>query len=389
MNLLLRDRDVISGKEDLERLYTIRNFPIYMGVTDFKLSEDIFADMEWGISKGSGMLQLLKLVPEDILYKYSHNGSVGNLWNEHHTRFAELIYENIGNDIGTVLEIGGGNGILNAIYNEKYSVGGQWIIVEPTNVKPVDRCSARYIRKAWGDGKSFDDNLSEIECLIHSHVLEHLYDIKSFMLQSEHMLKNGKKMIFSIPNLKETLRRKYTNALNFEHSYFISEDYVDEILREHSFRILDKQYFKEEHSIFFVTEKTNLQIERTSIDYGYLYKENKRIFLEFIASQQELVSAFNERIEESSSNIYLFGAHIFSQYLIHFGLNVSKIYCVLDNDKMKHEKRLYGTELMVKSPEILSEEKEPIVILRVANYAEEIKNDILHNINPDTIFWEE
>lgn len=266
--------------------------------------------------------------------------------------------------------------------------GGQWIIVEPSSVRPVDKCDARYIRKTWGDGKSIDDNLPEIDCLIHSHVLEHLYDIESFMLQSEQLLGNGKKMIFSIPNLKETLRRKYTNALNFEHTYFISEDYVEEILRKHFFRILDKRYFKVDHSIFYVAEKSNLQIKSPSIDFRNLYKQNKNIFMEFIESQQKLVLDFNEQMEETSSHIYLFGAHIFSQYLLHFGLNISRIQCVLDNDQMKQEKRLYGTGLMVKSPKILSEEKEPIIILRVANYADEIKNDILNNVNPHTVFWE-
>lgn len=386
MNLLLRDKDVFSGERDLESLYTIKNFPIYMGVTNSESSEDIFADMEWGISRGSGMLQLLGLVPEEILYKTSHNGSIGNLWNEHHTRFAEFIHENIESNVGSILEIGGGNGILNAIYTEKYR-GSKWIIIEPSSVRPVDKCKAEYIRKAWVNG-TIIENMPAIECLVHSHVLEHLYDIESFMQQCEQLLGNGIKMIFSIPNLKETLRRKYTNALNFEHTYFISEDYVEEILRRHFFRILDKRYFKEDHSIFYVTEKSATRKEGSSIDFGYLYTQNRNIFMEFIESHKKLISDFNERIRKESAPVYLFGAHIFSQYLIHFGLDVSKIQCTLDNDVMKQGKRLYGTELFVKSPKILAEEKEPVVILRVANYAEEIKKDILNNINPNAVFWE-
>lgn len=388
MNLLLRSRDVFSGEKDIESLYVLNDFPVYMGVTDSELSEDIFADMEWGISRSSGMLQLLGLVPEDILYKFSHNGSVGKLWNEHHTKFAEFIHQNIGNCTGTILEIGGGNGILNAIYTEKYDAERQWIIVEPSSVKPVSGCNARYIRKAWGNETVIDKDLPEVECLIHSHVLEHLYDLEGFMKQSEQLLKNGRKMIFSIPNLKETLKRKYTNALNFEHTYFISEDYVEEILKRHSFNIIDKQYFKEEHSIFYVAEKASMMKNESSIDFEYLYTQNKKIFMEFITSQQKLISALNARIRKESSRVYLFGAHIFSQYLIHFGLDVSKIKCILDNDKMKQGKRLYGTDLIVKSPRILAEEKNPVVILKVANYAEEIKEDILNNINSQTIFLE-
>jgi hypothetical protein len=82
----------------------------------------------------------------------------------------------------------------------------------------------------------------------------------------------------------------------------------------------------------------------------------------------------------------MFGAHVFSQYLISFGLNTSKIVCLLDNDLKKENKRLYGTSLISKSPKILKDAPESLVILRAGVYNEEIKNDILNNINPNIIF---
>ena len=54
---------------------------------------------------------------------------------------------------------------------------------------------------------------------------------------------------------------------------------------------------------------------------------------------------------------------------------------MLDNSEEKQEKRLYGTKLIVKSPKILIEEKDPVVILKAANYNEEIKENILSKIN--------
>lgn len=387
MEMKIRNKDVFSGEDDLESLYTLKNFPVYMGVTDGRAADDLYADMEWGISESSGMLQLLKLVPEEILYHTSHNGSIGKLWNEHHTEFAEFLHDNMGSNAGAVLEIGGGNGILNAVYSKKYGTGGQWVIVEPSSVEPVDGCSAQYIRKIW-DATFDGDDLPETGCLVHSHVLEHLYDLEGFMMQCETLLENGKRMIFSVPNLKETLARKYTNALNFEHTYFISEDYVEEILRRHSFRILGKKYFREDHSIFYVTEKCEGQNSCSGADFPYLYEQNRRTFLEFTDFHQKLISDLNEKMKQVDSDVYLFGAHIFSQYLIHFGLDISGVKCVLDNDEMKQGKRLYGTELTVSSPRILAREKNPVVILRVANYAEEIKKEIVEQINPNTVFWE-
>jgi hypothetical protein len=79
----------------------------------------------------------------------------------------------------------------------------------------------------------------------------------------------------------------------------------------------------------------------------------------------------------------LFGAHIFSQTLLNFGLDEKLIECILDNDNKKHNKRLYGTNLMVKPPNILKNYNNPTVILRAGVYNNEIKNQILE-INPST-----
>ena len=53
------------------------------------------------------------------------------------------------------------------------------------------------------------------------------------------------------------LKRKYTNCLNFEHTYFITEPYVDYLLSKNGFRLIEKQYFKKDHSIFFAYVNCN------------------------------------------------------------------------------------------------------------------------------------
>ena len=72
--------------------------------------------------------------------------------------------------------------------------------------------------------------------------------------------------------------------------------------------------------------------------------------------------------------------------LINFGLKQDKISAILDNDTSKQLKRLYGTTLEVNSPKILKNKKNPTVILRAGVYNEEIKKDIISNINSDTVF---
>ena len=74
--------------------------------------------------------------------------------------------------------------------------------------------------------------------------------------------------------------------------------------------------------------------------------------------------------------------------LIAHGLKTKKIKNILDNDARKQNKRLYGTNLFVKSPLMLKNEKEPIVILKAGIYNAEIKKQILTDINSKTIFIE-
>lgn len=91
MKQIERVRDVITQRADLEDIYTINDFPIFPGVSEKPLSEDIFVELTFSISKGSGMIQLKKLVPEEVLYHDTHNSSLGRVWEMHHRQLAEFI----------------------------------------------------------------------------------------------------------------------------------------------------------------------------------------------------------------------------------------------------------------------------------------------------------
>ena len=184
--------------------------------------------------------------------------------------------------------------------------------------------------------------------------------------------------------MEAMLQRKYTNCLNFEHTVYITEPYIEYYLTKHGFEIVEKSYFKEDHSIFYCAKKVNTELPYKLPDD--LYSTNKRVFQDYINTHQEDVANINTVIRNTTLPVYLFGAHIFSQYLISFGLDTEKIKYILDNDSTKQDRRLYGTSLICKSPKLLEEEKEAIVILRAAGYNEEIKNDILNNINSNITF---
>ncbi|EAT59778.1 class I SAM-dependent methyltransferase [Chlorobium ferrooxidans] len=377
MNLIERNVDVVTGSTNVEVLHSIAEFPVFMGSVDQSFETDLFAEQSWSISRDTGILQLARLIPLDILYQSQHAGAVGGIWMEHHRQFSEFLksFSPL-----SVLEVGGAHGILAKLYHAFNPI--PWAILEP-NPAPVDGCKARFIKGFFDDRFTYPEYFDTV---VHSHVFEHIYEPDLFMRHLSGFIAEGKHLVFSVPNMQVMLERKYTNCINFEHTVFLTEPYIEYLLAKHGFKLLAKEYFLEDHSIFYATVRD--KAVRPITLPPDLYEKNRQLYLDYVNYHRELITDLNSRIAATPNPLYLFGAHIFAQYLIAFGLDTSRIVSLLDNDPQKQGKRLYGTRLTVCSPKVLREVKEPVVILKAGVYNKEIKEDILGNINPDVLFLE-
>ena len=348
-----------------------------MGCVSHPLEDDIFADMNWWISRGSGFIQLNPLIPLETLYQEQHAGSVGGMWKEHHKQFAHFISRYA---CKTVLEIGGAHGLLASEY-KKIHDDANWTMVEPNPALMTD-VEVEVIRGFFDSNVTID---KKVDVVIHAHVLEHTYEPKKFFETISGLLENGGMHIFAAPRMQVMLEKGHTNCINFEHTTFLTEPYIDYLLSEAGFSILEKKYYQDDHSIFYATKKTGNHYLR---NIPLNYESNKKVFEGFINDHLAFVSDIHEKMSQHNGPVYLFGGHIFALYLIGFGLNLEPIEAILDNDKNKQGKRLYGTTLTVRSPEVLANEDNAAVILRAAAYNVEIKEAILENINAKVIFWE-
>ena len=377
MELIERKSDVLTGEKALEHLHTFANFPVFMGCVDHPQCEDVLFDSVWDIGVSSGLVQLKYLIPLNILYNTSHgSGDIGRIWDEHHRSFAAFVSKYNPN---SVLEIGGGHGRLAMLYEEHGQI--PWTIIEP-NPSPDKNSNAIWI-KGFFDSSFMSD--SDYDCYVHSHLFEHLYDPCKFMDELSSYTKEGDKLIFTLPNMQVMLERNYTNCLNFEHTLFLTEPYIECLLSKSGFDIIGKEYFMEDHSVFYSAVRSS-SVKEIELPRN-LYQQNKDLFFNFINSHKNMITSYNHQLSQVESPVYLFGAHVFAQFLIQMGLDVTKIVSILDNDENKQGKRLYGSNLMVVSPAILSEIDDPIVILKAGVYNEEIKQDILININSTVSFW--
>ena len=69
----LRYKDLLNSSDNLEDILKIPNFPIFMGTVEHSNNDDMFEDMIWQIGKDTGMIQLKKLIPLDLLYESNHS----------------------------------------------------------------------------------------------------------------------------------------------------------------------------------------------------------------------------------------------------------------------------------------------------------------------------
>ena len=303
---------------------------------------------------------------------------MGKVWKDHHNNFSQFILKN---NPRKILEIGGGSGILaEKVCSDEDALS--WTILEP-GAKATENRKYEVINSYFDENFVFD---KDYDCVVHSHVLEHIYEPRVFLELLNKNLNIGDFHIFSVPNMEVMFNKKYTNCITFEHTIFLTESYIDFLLTTYGFKIIEKKYFKEDHSIFYKTVR-NKEVSIKELEKSN-YQKNKKLLNEFISYHNELVRNLNNLLLNIEKNVYLFGACNFSQFLLEFGLKKSKIKCLLDNDVNKQGKRLYGTDLMVQSPLILKDEKNPVIIVKAGAYTEEIKKDIINNINGNALFLE-
>lgn len=370
-----RDECVISKKNDLEILHSLDNFPIFIGCTNKPASEDLFANMNFGISKSSGVIQLKNLLPLELVYQGYHSEAIGGIWSDHHNAFVDFLISNIKN--GDIIEMGGSSGVM-AEKALAINPNLSWTIVEP-NLKPSYVPSTENIKLIDSLIENAVNDHHDFTNFIHSHVLEHLYNPLDLLKVVSQKQKDGDRSIFSIPDLYYYLDNNFVNTLNFEHTYFLTEEISDYLIQLHGYSLIKKIKFKN-HSIFYCIEK-NRKITKPKLSSS-LYSQYKKMYLNMVDFYNSDLANIKNEIDQHEGEVYLFGAHVFSQYLLNIGLDELLISGILDNSKEKTGKRLYGSNLSVFHPSIIKGTDNYLIIVKAGAYQEEVELQ-LKSLNPN------
>lgn len=363
--IITRTECCICGSQELQQRLKFEKFPIYMGVTDTEPFMDKFFDQTWIECNVCGCLQLLNLLPVSLVYQNSHHSEVvGQVWKNHHDSFASFIDLN---KPRKVIEIGAAHGYL-AIELIKKMPSTEYTIVEPDS-----SLMSSDIKVIKGYIENHYIELKEKECVVHSHVLEHVYKPVEFIKKISEHISTGTEMYVSFPNMEGLIESGGLNSLNFEHTYFLDPDHAEVIFINAGFEVLKKEKYLF-HSYFYHLKKLS-EKQQKPLEFNDIKSQSAK-FLLMVESLVEFVNKSNKLIYAHSGPIFLFGAHVFSQSLIFFGLNSEKIVGVLDNASGKQNKRLYGTPYKVFDPSVILDLENVMVILNASHYQSEIRNQL-------------
>jgi hypothetical protein len=366
------------GAADLDPLLEINDVPVHMGCTDQPREQDVFYDQRWATCARCGSVQLSALAPLDLVYQSQHNAAVGGVWARHHTALADFVAARAPR---TVVEVGGASGALAREYTAQHDVES-WTVVEPNPTfapQPPINLIAAYVEEVG-------DVVAEADAVVHSHLLEHLYQPRAFLRGLREQSRPDARMLLSVPNLPALLGQSGANALNFEHTYFFDVELLSWMLRDAGFTVEEPQRF-EQHSLFMAARP---DAESGAAGPPPDARGGAQAFARFVSEARADAEALATRAAGFDGPVYLFGAHVFSQFLIGCGFPAESATAVLDNDPHKQGLRLYGTPLEVAAPAVVAEVDPPTppvaVIVRATHYTAEITEQ-LRTLAPQVEIW--
>lgn len=367
-----RDKCVICGNKKLNEIFNLHNMPVFMGVN--KTNNTYYHNMTFESCDVCDNVQIKEVIDPEILYMDNHNIEIiGKTWSEHYEKFVLFLEKYIIDK--NVLEIGDPSCKISSFLSDKSKI---WNIVEINpNPKVKKPKNVIFINKYFDE---FFSTEIKPDVIIHSHFLEHSQNPIVHLNFTNKLLSEEGRLIFSVPNFGEILNVNSSpnNILHFEHTYFFDKDFMCEILNFCGFEVVSIEEYKN-HSLFFNCKKSKKihSIPKHSNNVSEKFKEKYNFYL-------KKIEYINNKIIDYDS-VYLYGCHISSQFLINIGLNVEKVSSILDNSTTKQTFKIYGSDLVTKSPNVISNDLKPVVIVsHMGIYTDEISEQ-LKKINKEVI----
>jgi hypothetical protein len=346
-------------------LFSLNKIPVLLSSTFDCKDNDIYYDFDLDIDENTGVIFQKNIPPQNILYKNARNSGMGKVWDEHYNCFYNFIIKNINLKNKNICEIGSGNGVLAKKISNHYKI----TCYEPS---PCFEFNNNLILKK----QFFNKNITEkYDIIISSHTLEHMENVNQFLIDIHNNLNENGFIIMSFPNFEIGLIKNFINIFNTEHISYFTPDSAKRIFNKNYYQNCILEEYKD-HSLFIIGQKNNKNnFEINEIDIKKIKNLIQNYEFNIFNKVNKAIQIINQR--DKNLPLYIFGCHAMTSIFLHISkINHSTFNCILDNDPLKTNSRLYGTDLKCKLPKDV-----PIgyVLLNGAAYHDEIKNKLIND----------
>jgi SAM-dependent methyltransferase len=226
---------------------------------------------------------------------------------------ANFIFKNIKNNIKTILDYGTGNGVLANLLSTKFSV----------DVFDIN----------------MEKNTTKYDLLVLSHVLEHIYDVNTFIKEISKNIKDNGLLYIEIPN--SDFYEKFTNIsplqeVNIEHINFFSKYALNKLLINNGFscvNIID-DYFMIKNSKYFVIR-------------GIFEKvKNNNSFETYINDGIKIINCYDFNLLKKYKNIYIYGCGQFLFKIFNKIENNVNIINIIDDNPSYLNKKIKNVNII-------------------------------------------
>jgi hypothetical protein len=211
------------------------------------------------------------------------------------TRGAEFICKNMNtNEIKTIIDYGSGNGTLSKILSEHFLVD-QFDIGMEINTKKYD-------------------------CLIISHVLEHIYDLNNFIYEISKNIKDDGVLYIEIPNAEyydKIINICPLQEINVEHINFFSKYALNKLLINNGFYCIQLQ------DDYFILKSSKYYVIRGIFKKTF----NNKSLETYINAGVTLINSYNFENLKKYKSIYIYGC---GQFLFKIFDKIQQ-YCLIIN----------------------------------------------------------
>jgi FlaA1/EpsC-like NDP-sugar epimerase len=225
-----------------------------------------------------------------------------------------------------------------------------------------------------------NEDTNKYECLILSHVLEHIYDVNAFLQKIDKNVKPDGLLYIEVPNAEFYDKINDITPLqeiNIEHINFFSKYSLNKLLINHGYYAvsLKDDYFKIKENNYYVIR-------------GVFIKSKINLALpSYITRGNEIINTFNYSKLNEYEQIYIYGC---GQFLFKTLSNIqkcTKVINIIDDNLCYYNKIINGVSIINFEKYREKTKKSDIILLTTLIYDEIIRNKIksIDNINVNVI----